>query len=383
MKRVVALAARTGCGGGSGRIWDWLEALESDSQIELGAGRGGWREVVWNHPVGHAGRSRWGPGQASGDGQVGLQPVPAGGAHERVGTLEAQAEASLHAVLLAREHVDALHSGHPERVQRAKAEDPRDRQDHHPGLQQRPSDSDPADPAGDFAKRSTSWSSFRSLRPPRTRCSPRRARQAYRCWRRSTRRRTSTWSALKGTSPSWAPPSGSSSSAHSGDKGNVLDVHGIPGVFADSGIYDGINDVLKNCPNIKTVGSVVGQFVPSVAKAVTLEFLGSPSRAHQRGHRDRWHVDRHHPGIPADRPPRAHDRRRRGHPGGAARTGRRTRARTRVRRWPSRLRTSHRGRGTSRWASSPAEGSISPTFLPTRWSSARRTCRNGSSPGGA
>lgn len=60
-----------------------------------------------------------------------------------------------------------------------------------------------------------------------------------------------------------------------GDKGNVLDVHGIPGVFADSGIYDGINDVLKHCPNIKTVGSIVGQFVPSVAKAATLEFLAA------------------------------------------------------------------------------------------------------------
>jgi ribose transport system substrate-binding protein len=60
-----------------------------------------------------------------------------------------------------------------------------------------------------------------------------------------------------------------------GGKGNVLNVHGIEGVVADSGIYQGANDVLKNCPNIKTVGSVVGLFTPSVAKTVTLEFLSA------------------------------------------------------------------------------------------------------------
>lgn len=60
-----------------------------------------------------------------------------------------------------------------------------------------------------------------------------------------------------------------------GGKGNVLDVHGIPGVEADSGIYEGVSDVLKSCPNIKTIGSIVGQFTPSVAKTATLEFLTS------------------------------------------------------------------------------------------------------------
>ncbi len=60
-----------------------------------------------------------------------------------------------------------------------------------------------------------------------------------------------------------------------GGKGNVLQVHGIPGVEADSGIYQGATDVLKTCPNIKTIGSIVGQFVPSVAKTATLEFLTS------------------------------------------------------------------------------------------------------------
>lgn len=60
-----------------------------------------------------------------------------------------------------------------------------------------------------------------------------------------------------------------------GDKGNILDVHGIPGVPADSLIYQGADLVFKNCPNMKTAGSIVGQFTPSVAKTQTLEFLSS------------------------------------------------------------------------------------------------------------
>jgi ribose transport system substrate-binding protein len=60
-----------------------------------------------------------------------------------------------------------------------------------------------------------------------------------------------------------------------GNKGNVLDVHGIPGVPADALIYEGSGIVFKNCPDIKTAGSIVGQFTPSVAKAQSLEFLAS------------------------------------------------------------------------------------------------------------
>ena len=59
------------------------------------------------------------------------------------------------------------------------------------------------------------------------------------------------------------------------EKGNVLDVQGIPGVLANDGVFAGASLVLKKCPNIKTVGSVVGQFVPTVAKAQVLEFLAS------------------------------------------------------------------------------------------------------------
>jgi ribose transport system substrate-binding protein len=60
-----------------------------------------------------------------------------------------------------------------------------------------------------------------------------------------------------------------------GRKGTLLDVHGIPGVQVDTDEFAGANQVLKNCPQIKTVGSVVGGFVPSVAKTQTLQFLAS------------------------------------------------------------------------------------------------------------
>lgn len=59
------------------------------------------------------------------------------------------------------------------------------------------------------------------------------------------------------------------------EKGNVLDVQGIPGVLANDGVFAGAKTVTQNCPNIKTVGSVVGQFVPTVAKGQVLEFLAS------------------------------------------------------------------------------------------------------------
>ena len=60
-----------------------------------------------------------------------------------------------------------------------------------------------------------------------------------------------------------------------GEKGNILDVHGIPGVPSDFQVFQGAADVLKNCPNVKTIGSVTGQFIPAVAKSATLEFLAS------------------------------------------------------------------------------------------------------------
>lgn len=60
-----------------------------------------------------------------------------------------------------------------------------------------------------------------------------------------------------------------------GGKGSLLEMQGIPGVQSSDLILKGAADVLKSCPNIKVVGSPVGQFTPSVAKAQTLQFLTS------------------------------------------------------------------------------------------------------------
>lgn len=60
-----------------------------------------------------------------------------------------------------------------------------------------------------------------------------------------------------------------------GDKGNVLEMQGIPGVPASDIVLKGADGVFKNCPDIKAAGKPVGQFTPSVAKAQTLQFLTS------------------------------------------------------------------------------------------------------------
>ena len=60
-----------------------------------------------------------------------------------------------------------------------------------------------------------------------------------------------------------------------GGKGNILDVHGIPGVDADTLVFTGAKEVFKGCPGIKSVGQVVGQFQPAVAKGETLKFLAA------------------------------------------------------------------------------------------------------------
>jgi ribose transport system substrate-binding protein len=60
-----------------------------------------------------------------------------------------------------------------------------------------------------------------------------------------------------------------------GGKGNILDVHGIPGVDADTLVFTGAKEVFKGCPQIRSVGQVVGQFQPAVAKGETLKFLAA------------------------------------------------------------------------------------------------------------
>lgn len=58
-------------------------------------------------------------------------------------------------------------------------------------------------------------------------------------------------------------------------KGRVLMVHGIPQTQVDQVTFAGALAVFKGCPGIKTVGNLVGQFAPPVAKGVTLQYLSA------------------------------------------------------------------------------------------------------------
>ena len=60
-----------------------------------------------------------------------------------------------------------------------------------------------------------------------------------------------------------------------GDSGNVLEMQGIPGVPASDVVLKGADTVFGGCSGIKVAGRPVGQFVPSVGKAQTLQFLAS------------------------------------------------------------------------------------------------------------
>jgi ribose transport system substrate-binding protein len=60
-----------------------------------------------------------------------------------------------------------------------------------------------------------------------------------------------------------------------GDKGNVLYVHNIPGLTYDTDSFNGATAVLKNCPQVKKVGDVYGDFDSAIAKSQTLKFLAT------------------------------------------------------------------------------------------------------------
>jgi ribose transport system substrate-binding protein len=60
-----------------------------------------------------------------------------------------------------------------------------------------------------------------------------------------------------------------------GEKGNVLEMQGIPGVPASDQSLQGAQKVFAECPGVKVVGKPVGQFQPAVGKAQTLQFLAS------------------------------------------------------------------------------------------------------------
>jgi ribose transport system substrate-binding protein len=60
-----------------------------------------------------------------------------------------------------------------------------------------------------------------------------------------------------------------------GGKGDVLEVHAIPGITIDTTTFDGFSAVLSRCPNMKVVGTVTGDYVDAQAKAETLQFLST------------------------------------------------------------------------------------------------------------
>jgi len=60
-----------------------------------------------------------------------------------------------------------------------------------------------------------------------------------------------------------------------GGQGNVLIVRGIPGVQSDSDMMAGFEAVIEQCPDLKIVGDVVGNYNVAEAKSAVLQFLSS------------------------------------------------------------------------------------------------------------
>ena len=58
-------------------------------------------------------------------------------------------------------------------------------------------------------------------------------------------------------------------------KGEVLQVHGIPGLGADNDIFAGFKAALGNCPDVKVAGEITGNFVSAGAKAAALQYLST------------------------------------------------------------------------------------------------------------
>jgi ribose transport system substrate-binding protein len=57
--------------------------------------------------------------------------------------------------------------------------------------------------------------------------------------------------------------------------GNILKVGALAGSSVDLSVSAGFQAVYKNCPNLKQIGEVWGGFSPTLAKSVTLQFLGT------------------------------------------------------------------------------------------------------------
>jgi ribose transport system substrate-binding protein len=60
-----------------------------------------------------------------------------------------------------------------------------------------------------------------------------------------------------------------------GDKGNVLEVQGIPGLSINTAALDGFNAVIQRCPNVTTLGPVTGDYSPAAAQGVVQQFIAT------------------------------------------------------------------------------------------------------------
>jgi len=60
-----------------------------------------------------------------------------------------------------------------------------------------------------------------------------------------------------------------------GGRGNVLIVRGVPGVQADTDVNTGFKAALAQCPDLKVVGEVVGNFNVADTKSAILQFLST------------------------------------------------------------------------------------------------------------
>jgi ribose transport system substrate-binding protein len=60
-----------------------------------------------------------------------------------------------------------------------------------------------------------------------------------------------------------------------GQKGNVLEVHGIPGTTTDGTTFDYFNQLIAACPNVSVAGSITGDYTPPVVTSATLQFLST------------------------------------------------------------------------------------------------------------
>jgi ribose transport system substrate-binding protein len=60
-----------------------------------------------------------------------------------------------------------------------------------------------------------------------------------------------------------------------GKKGNVLEVHGIPGTQTDTDTFTDFGDLLAPCPGISVLGAVDGDYSPPAVESAVLQFLST------------------------------------------------------------------------------------------------------------